>query len=259
MSIPDSTFSRATTAAASCGAKVAISRNVPSTRKRTRKLSVGIRVEEVRCPAAAHAPAVVALASIDECLDDDFFGLLRELMRDAVGLVVAIDRGGDFVFERDDRVDFASGGEPEIVERLEVLRRGHRDGQRGADLRDREGAMAARHLFGKRVDRFRIHGVGVDAEAGEPELNAERAEYGVLRRGPQVDEHLADAPAGTLLLLDGGVEVRFGNELALEKNRAERGTAVRGTRGGAFRGERRRLAPRCGGRIECECHSGGAG
>ena len=46
-------------------------------------------------------PSIAAVASIDERrFDDHLFGLAFELMRDAAGLVIAIERAGDLVFER---------------------------------------------------------------------------------------------------------------------------------------------------------------
>src|SRR4029077_15763742 len=86
---------------------------------------VRVRVQQVgRAPAAAAALAPVTTASpIDEGRwDGDLLGpprdearlsgvplvLRRELVWDAVGLVVAIERVGDLVLERDDRVDLAA-------------------------------------------------------------------------------------------------------------------------------------------------------
>ena len=116
--------------------------------------------------------------------------------------------------------------------------------------------MTARDLFRKGRDRLGIHGVRVDADARQPELDAERAEHGVLRGGAEVDEHLAETAAGSFLLIDCRLQLIFGNELALEKHgakrRPRRRRVWRNPPGGS--GRQHRLAPCVGRIIESQCH-----
>ena len=116
--------------------------------------------------------------------------------------------------------------------------------------------VTSRDFFGKRADGLGVHGVRVDADARQSELNAEGAEHGVLRGGTHVDEHLSEAAARLLLLLDRRLQLLLGYEIALSKDRPERRARMRRLLRGTFgRDEdRRSRAPQGRGRIESQGH-----
>ena len=69
--------------------------------------------------------------------------------------------------------------------------------------------MAAGDFFRQRVERVGVDGKGVDADGRHAHLQAERLEHRFGGDEPELDEHVAEAPAGLLLPQDGGLELRL--------------------------------------------------
>ena len=98
---------------------------------------IGIRRQRVAGAASAGAilAPIAARAAIDEwLLDDDLFNVLFELVRNAGASVVPIEGRRNLVFERHDGANLTAGCKTQIVCRLQVLGRGHRDRERGPDF-----------------------------------------------------------------------------------------------------------------------------
>ena len=136
--------------------------------------------------------------------------------------VKAIERGHDLVFERDERLDLTSRGETKIVERGQIRRGCDGDLQHRAELLQRYRHVLAGHFLGKRLDGRGTHREPVEARGGHAQLQAQRAEDGVRCGVSQIDQHLAEAPVGIAVVLDGERQLLARDQLPLEQDFAER-------------------------------------
>ena len=71
--------------------------------------------------------------------------------------------------------------------------------------------MAARHFLGQRVQGVGVDGEGVDADRRHAHLQAEHLEHRFGRDESELDEHVAEPPAGLLLPQDGELELLLVN------------------------------------------------
>ena len=148
-------------------------------------------------------------AELEQFIDDLLDGL-------ATG-VEAFDGEEDVALGSGDEIDLESRGLFEGVKRRDVQRIGNRDGEEISLARNGHGDEAARELFGDEFDHLRR-----DDDCGEIDglglrLLREELRERLLGDEAELGQSFAEEPAFALLFAQGEVELRLGDEAAVEQ------------------------------------------
>ena len=178
-------------------------------------------------PAPPIRPARVAPLHRHRFNQDGLAVVLRDRFERTFD-IKAIQRGDDFIFERHERLDLTSGRKAQIVERGQVGRTGDRHLQHRPDFLHRRREVFARDLFRQRLHGRVADGEPVQARRRHSELHAQRAEYGIRRGEPEVQQHLPETPFGRrALMFDGEGQLLARDQLTFEQHLAERAAGAR--------------------------------
>ena len=124
------------------------------------------------------------LALVHDVLDDGAEGRSE--------VVVLVDGPEDVGPGGDERLDGEAGGEPDVLERLEAQRVGHRDVQVAVIDRDGDDEVFPGDLFLDEFDRLGLHGGDLQVDHGNAELHGEGLGDLLFRGQPEAYDHLPD-------------------------------------------------------------------
>ena len=138
-----------------------------------------------------------------------------------VGAVVPVDRRGDVGPGGDHRLDVHAGQRPDVVDREDVRRVGHRDEQLAVLEADRHRRVAAADRARDPADGGAVDGEVRQVDEPQPDLGGQRRDELGLGEDALLDEHPPEGPADPLLLLVGGLELGRADEPALQQDVAQ--------------------------------------
>jgi hypothetical protein len=164
------------------------------------------------------------------------------------GLVVLLDEGAERELARDDRIDVVAGDELEVVDDAGVARVDDGHGERAPLALEREHRVLHRQLGGDELEHARVDLEARQVDGGQAVLPGERLGELDLGDEAELDQTVAQAPAGLLLLREGARELLARDEPLADEELAQ-ALAVGGEGdGGCGHGGGRRDGRREGGR-----------
>ncbi len=149
------------------------------------------------------------LALVHDVLDDGAEGRSE--------VVVLVDGPEDVGLGGDERLDGEAGGEPDVLERLEAQRVGHRDVQVAAVDRDGDDEVFPGDLFLDQLDRLGLYGGVLQVDHGNAELDGEGLGDLLFRGQPEGDDHLSELSPLRALLREGARKPLLTQEADLEE------------------------------------------
>ena len=136
-------------------------------------------------------------------------------------LVVLLDGREDVVLRRDRRLDLAAGDDPEVVEREDVLRVGHRDHEHVVAQLDRHESVARREFLGHDDNGGRLGLALGEIDVLDADLLRHDRQDRALSGVAEIDQNATERAARGTVHLESVVELFLGDDARSHQKLAE--------------------------------------